>query len=116
MEGNKLYRLSDHAEGQYRLNAKRDRFIEKDVLERRISSLIYASKDRDYYSDSDGAAYFGACVITFSGDLVTDIHWINENHVCSGISRSEKDLLLEAYCYFGLNRNGNRNVKKKEDN
>lgn len=111
----KLYALTERAEGQYRLDAKRDRYIERDVLNARISSLIYASRDRYYYSDQDATVVFGTCVITFSGDQVTDIHWSNEDHVCKGISEVEKNALLEAYRYFGLNRGGNKKIHKKED-
>lgn len=107
----KHYKLTEHAQYQYRTGAKQAKDIPLPVLECRMSSLIYASKDRYYFSDEDATVAFGSCLITFSGENITDICWCKDNHGSSGICKQEKKLLMEAYNYFGLNRNGEFFVK-----
>ena len=94
----KLYSLSKRAEMQYRTGARQAKNIPIDVLRRKISALIYASPE-------DATIIFGTCVITFGANQVTDIRWCNDNHG-SGICKKEKDALLEAYTYFGMDKNG----------
>lgn len=101
----KRYRLTEKAEQQYRKGAKQAKDIPLPVLECKLSSLIYASKDRYYYSDEDATIAFGSCLITFSVDEITDIRWCKENHG-SGICRQEKAQLLQAHSFFGLNKDG----------
>ena len=113
MEKIKMYVLTKHAEQQYRMGAKQGKNIDISVLNRKISSLIYASEDRFYYSPVDACVAFGTCMITFAQDEVIDIHWIKENHR-SGISKSEKNNLVKAYEYFNLDKNG-MEFKKESD-
>lgn len=101
----KLYSLSKRAEMQYRTGARQAKNIPIDVLRRKISALIYASRDRFYFSPEDATIIFGTCVITFGANQVTDIRWCNDNHG-SGICKKEKDALLEAYTYFSMDKNG----------
>lgn len=61
----KRYKLTERAEQQYRKGAKQAKDIPLPVLECKLSSLIYASKDRYYYSDEDATIAFGSCLITF---------------------------------------------------
>lgn len=107
MEKVKLYRLTEHAEQQFRKGARQAKNITKEALNCKMSALIYASRDRIYYSDVDGCAAFGTCLITFAQDEVIDIHWSKDDHRC-GISRKEKEALTYAYAYFGMDDNGER--------
>lgn len=101
----KLYELTERAENQYRMNAKQSKNIDISILNRKISALIYASRDRYYYSMEDATVCFGSCIITFSLDKVIDICWSNKEHK-GMISAVEKRALLDAYDYFGLNSRG----------
>lgn len=86
----KHYKLTEYAQHQYRTGAKQAKDIPLPVLECRMSSLIYASKDRYYFSDEDATIAFGSCLITFSGEDITDIRWCKDNHGSSGICKQEK--------------------------
>lgn len=106
---------------KYRTEAKQAKDIPIPVLECKLSSLVYASKDRYYYSDEDATVAFGSCLLTFSKDVITDIRWCKKEHrEASGISREEKERLMQAHAYFGLNRNGvafidSENKERKEE-
>lgn len=56
----KRYKLTERAEQQYRKGAKQAKDIPLPILECKLSSLIYASKDRYYYSDEDATIAFGS--------------------------------------------------------
>jgi hypothetical protein len=109
----KIYTITEHAEKQWRLGVRQGKYISYPVLARKISSLIYASRDRYYYSEDEATVAFGTCIITFSLDKVIDIHWSRENHRCR-VSEIEEKLLRDAYAYFGLDFRGMKFIETKE--
>ena len=114
MEKINLYKLSKKAEGQYRLDSKRKNELPNDVLERRISSFIYASTDRYYYSDADFVAAFGGFIITVLNNEVAYVKWTKDSHKGKPLDKElrRKD---KAFEYFGLNKEGTDFLEKNEN-
>jgi len=110
----KLYLLTKEAEAMYRKEAKQGAHITLPILERKISSLVYASRDRYYYSDEDAIVAFGTCLITIAKDEVTAIKWSRKNHGCR-VTATEEKALREAYAYFGLDSRGIKFLEEMQE-
>lgn len=106
-----LYTISETALRQYRSGAKRDKDLQKDVLETKINCLIMSTDVKNTRYTTCGKIYqFGRCKFEVDREnRVRSITWSGNNQVIW----SELQELEKNYKKFGLNNDGNKFLGKE---
>ena len=106
-----LYKISETALRQYRVGAKQDKDLPKDILEIKINCLIMSVDIINTRYIMCGKKYqFGKCQFEVDGEnRVRSITWSDGDNLL----KSEAEKLRENYKKFGLNRKGNKFINKE---
>lgn len=108
INGIELYDITDSVLNKYRNEAKQSKNISRDVLRRRLTSMILNAHYKKIESPNDTKYKFGGCYMHVNENkfIVTEIGWFDDLHSSYGVSRDYMEKFIDTNLKLGLNKKG----------